>query len=141
MEMQEIGEVPLCSFCDTKKQWPAWLWRLAGWLQWMTGSDRQPEKRSHTVARAKEVVKKLEKEEKDCILVVHPVFLRTMLGVLRRQGYCITASRMFGAMPLDRFRAAKWSEHCGGCQHNCLLTNPNCQIGREKALKRKANRG
>ena len=26
--------------------------------------------------------------------------------------------------------------HCGGCGHNCFLSNPGCGVGREKALRR-----
>ena len=139
-EWKEIGEVPIRSFCDTNKQLPTWLWRAAGRLQWLLGNPRQPEVRSRTVARAEETVKRLEERNQDCVLVTHGLFLRTLLREFRRKGYCITSSRLFGSKPLDRFRAAKWSDHCGGCQHNCLLSNPGCQIGRDKAKRRSKDR-
>ena len=38
--------------------------------------------------------------------------------------------------PLERVRATKKILHCGGCHHNCLLSEAKCHIGREKARER-----
>ena len=37
--------------------------------------------------------------------------------------------------PLERFLVSRREEHCGGCQHNCFLSNPGCGVGREKAMR------
>lgn len=91
-EMPEIGEVPLKSFADTQKRYPLWIWNVLGRLQWYMGSARQSEKRSDTIQRANKVIDLCESEKRDCILVTHGFFMKTLIAVLKKRGYILSGN-------------------------------------------------
>ena len=80
---------------------------------------------------------KLAKEGKDCILITGPLFLTELLDRFRVQNYVIQRSGIFKVQPLEKFVISEKEAHCGGCGHNCFLSNPGCGVGREKAQRRK----
>ena len=53
-------------------------------------------------------------------------------GVLRTRGYLLEGGSLV-PRPMERVRATKRSLHCGGCAHNCLLSEAKCEKGRNKA--------
>ena len=79
------------------------------------------------------LIDQLEKLDEDAVLVTHLYKMEILLSTLKKRKYLIEKPRLFGVKPLDRIRASKKNMHCGGCKHNCLLTNPKCDIGRDKA--------
>jgi len=105
-ETELLNEVPLRSFCDSKISLPLWMWNVGGRLQWMMQSRRQPERKADTQKRAGQLVEKLIEQNKDCILVSHGFFMRTLLAELKRQGFCISKSGV-GIANLAQITAVK----------------------------------
>ena len=134
IESDLFDEVPLVSFRDTEKRLPKWLFDVMGRLQWLFGSERQPESRRQTIDRAKKAVALIDRQGSDCVVISHGFFMRSLLRVYARgKGYTVTRSTYFTIPPLSRIRITMAKDHCGNCAHNCLLENPGCQIGRMKA--------
>ena len=127
-----LDDVVLVSFRDTEKDLPLWLWRFMGRMQWAVGVKRQTESRRETKQRAKEFIDRLETDGQDCVLITKDLMLATIRDALYRRGYCIEGGSV-RMKPLDRLRATKQTLHCGGCMHNCMLANPGCGIGKDKA--------
>lgn len=127
-----LDDVPLVPFTETKKQYPLWLWYAMGRLQWRMGSRRQPEARADVKRRAGDMIDLIERDGADCVLIARGLYLRILRDTLCRRGYCIQGGG-FQVKPLDRIRATKQTLHCGGCIHNCMLSNPGCGIGMLKA--------
>ena len=130
-----LNEVPKRSYKDSKAKLPRFWWTFRSRMQWYLNSSRQPEVRKQTVARAKELVDMIEKEGKDCILISHEFFLYTLKGELEKRGYLIERGSTFRIKNWERIRASKRDMHCGVCSHNCLLTNPGCDVGRDAASR------
>lgn len=131
-----LDEVSLRSYKDTEKELPLRFWQLTASLQRSLGSSRQPESKSQARARAKRLLDLLESRNQDCILVSHPIFINILLSQFRKRGYHINRRNYFRIVPLERIVITKWDMHCGGCGHNCLLTNPGCGVGRDAARRR-----
>lgn len=127
-----LDDVPLRAFCDTDRRHALKLWQNMGRLQWAAGSARQPESRAATLRRVGEFVDLLEAEERDCVVVCRGLTMAALKSTLRRRGYLLEGGEL-RPQPLERVRATKKSQHCGGCHHNCLLSAPKCQIGMNKA--------
>ena len=127
-----LDDVPLRAFRDTDKRHPLRLWENMGRLQWAAGSARQPESRAATLRRVGEFVDLLEAEERDCVVVCRGLTMSALKSTLRGRGFLLEGGEL-RPQPLERIRATKKSLHCGGCHHNCLLTEAKCQIGQNKA--------
>lgn len=127
----------LCrSFKDTEEKLPLWRWNIMARLQRRLGSERQPESSKAIAARANALAARLREQEADCVLVCHPSFVAPLLDALRRQGCCFSRSGIFRYAPFERILVTARDLHCGGCSHNCLLTNPGCGVGRDKAARK-----
>lgn len=126
-----LDDVPIVPFTETKKQYPLWFWHAMGRLQWRMGSRRQPKTRAAVKRRAGNMIDLIERDGADCVLITRGLYLRILRDTLYRRGYCIQGG--FRIKPLDRIRATKQTLHCGGCIHNCMLSNPGCGIGMLKA--------
>ena len=131
-----LDEVPLRSYKDTEKELPLWYWQFMSSLQRFLGNNRQPETKAQVKARAKSLLNLLESRNQDCILISHPVFIKVLLSQFSARGYCITGRSFLRIAPLQRIVITKWDMHCGGCGHNCLLSNPGCGVGRDAAKRR-----
>lgn len=131
-----LDEVPMRSYKDTDKKHPLWFWQFMASLQRLSGNSRQPETNSQTKARAEKLLNFLESQDQDCILISHPIFINVLLGQLRKRRYCITRRNILRITSLERIVITKWNMHCGGCSHNCLLSNPGCGVGRDAAKRR-----
>lgn len=131
-----LDEIPRRSFWDGAGALPQWLWLAGARLQAAFGNSRQPESLRQSKARADALIDKLEALDRDCVLVTHPGFLAVLLDRFRARGCVAARSGIFRPAPLERVLITRRSEHCGGCSHNCLLSNPGCGVGRDKARRR-----
>ena len=129
-----LDDVPLQPFRDTEAALPLWLWRALGAAQWRLGSPRQSETAKETLARAEAFADRVEADGRDCAVISRGLTMAALKTVLRRRGYLLEGGELL-PRPLDRVRASKRSEHCGGCHHNCLLSQAKCRIGQEKAAR------
>ena len=129
-----LDEIPLRPFGGGKL--PLWLWRVLVWLRGLFGLTAAE---SGRVSRQKadELISRLEKRGEDCILVSHPRRIAALCDALRVRGYCVQRTGLGGIKPFEQLLLSRRDEHCGGCAHNCLLSNPGCNIGRDKAARAK----
>ena len=81
--------------------------------------------------RAGEFLDLLEKDEHDSVVICGRQSMSALRSVLRRRGYLLEGGSLV-PRPLERVRATKRSLHCGGCAHNCLLSEAKCEKGRNK---------
>lgn len=131
-----LAPVVCRSYKDTEQKLPMRLWRMMARFQRRTASARQPESSRAVAARANILARRLREQEADCILVCHTSFVTPLLDALRRQGCCFSRSGIFRYAPFERILVTARDLHCGGCSHNCLLTNPGCGVGRDKAARK-----
>ena len=129
-----LDDVPVRAFRDSEKPLPVWLWRAMAEAQWRSGSSRQPETKKETEQRVRQLTDRLEAEDRDCIVICRGLTMTALKSVLRRRGFLIEGGGL-SPRPLDRVRATKRSLHCGGCRHNCLLSEAKCDIGKDKARR------
>ena len=103
------------------------LWRLR---------LRQAEESAKDVrARAGNAAEAVLKTQADCVIVAPSGILRFLLRALEKRR-CVIRRAQSGAIRLgERIRVTERSDHCGGCQHNCLLKNPGCGVGKDKAAR------
>ena len=131
-----LDEVPMRSFKDTDRMLPLWLWEVMARVQWFFGSKRQPETRKMTKERISGLIALLESEEKSSFLLIsHGFYMRELMNGMRRRGFNILRRNMIAVEHLERVRITPRDLHCGGCRHNCMLTNPGCDVGRDKARR------
>lgn len=102
-----INEVPLKSFKDTKKKNPLWIWNFIGRLQWLFNNRRQPETRRQTLIRAKKAIELVENNNKDCFVITHGFYMRTLIKELRSKGYKIEKQTRIRIANLDKIIAIK----------------------------------
>ena len=67
---QLLAPIPYRAWQDAAGEKPLWLWQWMARRQARAGNPRQPESREASIARAEELIGKLEKEERDCLLVL-----------------------------------------------------------------------
>ena len=131
-----LNEVPLRSFTATDRVMPAEKWLRKAAAQRKSGDPRQPESREQLRARADRLIGQLEAEGGDFLLISHPLFLTELLDRLRVHNYVIQRGGVLGIRPWEKIVVSRKEEHCGGCQHNCFLSNPGCGVGRDKARRK-----
>lgn len=86
-------------------------------------------------ARAKQLIAVLLEHGEDCVIAAPPNFLHLLLRRMERSGFVIRRGESGTPKPLERIRITQKRDHCGGCSHNCLLKNPGCGVGRDKAAR------
>ena len=128
-----LNEIPLRSFTDTDKQYPAETWKRKAAAQRKHADPRQIESRQDVIERAEKVIEKVGSTE--AIVITYPLFLEELLNRLRIHSFVVQRTGIMKIQPLERFLVSRREEHCGGCQHNCFLANPGCGVGRDKALR------
>ena len=129
-----LDEIPLRPFGAGAL--PLWLWRALVWLRGLFGLAAA-ESGKASRRKADELIGRLEKRGEDCILVSHPRRIAALCDALRMRGYCVQRTGLGGIKPFEQLLLSRRDEHCGGCAHNCLLSNPGCSIGRDKARRAK----
>ena len=129
-----LGEVPMKAFTESvSASYPLWYWMLRARLQWYFNDPRQPETRTATYERCGKLMHLIRSSDRGTVLVSHGFFLRVFLSYCRRNHYEVTRYGGLTIAPLERIRITERDAHCGHCVHNCLLSNPGCDIGRETA--------
>ena len=118
-----------------------WLWRVILFLRTLFGGKKARKAKKALCARMDEWLDRLEADGADCILISHPAAIALLKDRLRLRGYCVQRTGAGRVKPFEQMLLSKRDEHCGGCRHNCLLANPGCSIGRDKASRqRRASR-
>ena len=112
------------------------VWKEMARLQRDLGSKRQPESRRDLSARAEALMARLTEEEKDCVLIADCLLTGELVDRARVRGYTYARTGIFRFAPWERILLTRRDVHCGGCAHNCLLSNPGCGIGRDKAARK-----
>ena len=131
-----LQEVPLQSAFDTDRKLSPGTWRRKAWWQRVTGrSGRQPESVEESRARASRLIDTLCTEGQNCILISDERMISVLVRELKRRGFHIRRGGLFRVDHLERIIATDNEPHCGGCMHDCPLSNPGCMIGKDKAAK------
>lgn len=112
---------------------PTWLCRLTAWLYGILGAGKK-----ECRDRAAMFADRLESEGGNAIIISHPRTIAALIDVLRVRGYCVQRTGIGRIKPPEQMLLSMRDEHCGGCAHNCLLSNPGCNIGRDKAARHSA---
>lgn len=114
-------------------------WREMARLQRALGDKRQPESKRQITQRAEELIGRLYKEGKDVMLVADRLLAEALLDRLRAYGCDVSRSEIFRLKPWERILVTDRALRCGICVNNCLLANPGCARGLDKArqMKRK----
>ncbi len=128
-----LAPIPRRAWKDTEAEHPFRLWQAMAALQARRGDPRQPESRQASIERAERLIARLEKEGRDSILVLDGDFLTLLLDRFRLHGCAVQRSGLGRWQPFERILVSRREDHCGACNHNCLLANPGCNIGRDKA--------
>ena len=132
-----LNEIGVRSFSDSDRPLPAEKWLRKAAAQRKAGDPRQPESREDVTARADLLIRKLEEAKGDSLLITYPIFLAELLDRFRVHNYVVQRGGLFRFQPLEKIVVSRKDEHCGGCQHNCFLSNPGCGVGRDKAMRRR----
>ena len=106
-EMMQLGEVPLRSAFDTTIKLPLWVWNVSGRVQWFLNRKRQVESRKETIKRADDVIRILERDGRDCILITHGFFMKTLIKRMKVHGYEIRGNQKLGFENLQTVTAYK----------------------------------
>ena len=128
-----LAAVPVTVTGSAERTLPRWLWRFLLWLWRCFGAGKQP-----AIDQAERLIQKLEASGEDCILICQASFAKILLDRFRRHGGVITRGGILRLRPLEQILVTRRDMHCGGCQHNCLLSNPGCGVGRDKAARKSA---
>lgn len=129
-----LNEIPVRSFADTERCFTARQWLRKAAAQRKRGDARQAESDADVLSRADKLIERIS--GKDHILITYPAFLSVLVKRLRQHDYVVQRSGFMGIRPLELFLASQKEAHCGGCQHNCFLSNPGCGVGRDKAARK-----
>lgn len=129
-----LNEIPLRSFADTERIFTDRQWIKKAAAQRKHGDPRQPESDKTAQSRADKLIERIS--DGDFILITYPQFLSVLLNRLRVHSYVVQRTGFMRIKPLERFLVTQKDAHCGGCQHNCFLSNPGCGVGRDKAMRK-----
>ena len=106
-----------------------------GGLLWRLGLRNAGESAREVKQRANLVAEALLKSQVDCVIVAPTNVLRFLLRALEKRRCVIRRAQSGAIRPGERIRVTERFDHCGGCQHNCLLSNPGCGVGKDKAAR------
>lgn len=104
-------------------------------LLWQLGLRQAEESAKDVRARAGNAAEAVLKTQADCVIVAPPGIFRFLLRALEKRRCVIRRAQSGAIRPGERIRVTERSDHCGGCQHNCLLKNPGCGVGKDKAAR------
>lgn len=129
-----LNEIPLRSFTDTECTYTDRQWIRKAASQRKKADPRQAESHAAALARAASLVERIS--DGDYILITYPEFMSLLQKQLRVNDYVVQRSGFMGIKPLELFVVSQKEGHCGGCQHNCFLSNPGCGVGRDRAARK-----
>ena len=114
-----LNEIPVRSFSDTASGLPAEKWLKKAASQRKAGDPRQPESRDAVIGRADALIRKLEEEGGDFLLISYPLFLTEFLDRLRAKGYVIQRSGLFRRRQSERIILVRSGVVAGGIRGSC----------------------
>lgn len=129
-----LNEIPVRSFADTERSFTSRRWMRKAAAQRKRGDSRQSESEAAVRARADKLIERISGG--DFILITYPEFLSVLLKRLRAHNYVVQRTGFMGIKPYEWFLVSEKDAHCGGCLHNCFLSNPGCGVGRDKAARK-----
>ena len=129
-----LNEISIRSFTDTERSFTSRQWVNKAAAQRRRGDARQSESLAEVRARADKLINKIS--GKDYILISYPEFISVLLDRLRVKDFVVQRTGFMGIKPFEWFVVSEKEAHCGGCQHNCFLSNPGCGVGRDKAVRK-----
>lgn len=129
-----LNEIPIRSYTDTQHSFSLRKWLRKAAAQRKKGDPRQPESEADAQARADRLIEKLSGG--DYILISYPEFMSVLQKRLRVHDYVVQRTGFMRIQPYERFLVSQKEAHCGGCQHNCFLSNPGCGVGRDRAARK-----
>ena len=97
-----FNEVPLAPFTRINIRLPALVWDVLGRIAWNFRKGSQPERKAQTRERADRAIDQIEEVGRDCYVITHAFFIRTLFRQLKKRGYT-TDSRMGMIENLERF--------------------------------------
>ena len=104
-------------------------------LLWRIGLRQFEEPVRAVKERAGRIAEALLESQVNRVVVAQPIILRFLLRALEKRKCVIRRAQSGAIQPGERIRVTERSDHCGGCQHNCLLKNPGCGVGKDKASR------
>lgn len=108
---------------------------LRWWFRFLLGLGSFPESARQAKQRARSFTEMLMARNETCVVAADPVFLELFLHALRRKGFVVRRSSVGPVREGEKIFLSQRKDHCGGCSHNCLLQNPGCGVGRDKARR------
>ena len=128
-----LRELPFDSSPYAGKTLSLSAWQRKAWLQrFFKGMF---DKKSESRARAAELIAGIRAAGKNCIIIADEHMVNTLARELKRNGFHIKRGGLIHVDYLERIVATDNEPHCGGCMHDCPLSNPGCMIGKDKAAK------
>ena len=102
-----LVEVPNQAVLSWNRKISRNLQHVIGGFYWFLNSEKQKEGRTQTKERALKLIRHLEKQNEDAILVSHEFFMYVLLSVLKRRGYKIKRKRHGRIKNLECIMAVK----------------------------------
>ena len=112
-----------------------WLSRLLWWVCWILGWKKNGERYRSAKKRVRKMTEQITERQADVVIAASPEILELVLRALRRKGFVVRRSRIGFLQAGEKIFLSQRHDHCGGCSHNCLLQNPGCGVGRDKARR------
>ena len=120
---------------DSPGKTASFLTRLLWWLRFLLGIGSPAESARQARHRARCFAEELLQRNEACVVAAEDSFLELFLRALRRKGFVVRRSSIGLVRPGEKIFLSQRHDHCGGCSHNCLLQNPGCGVGRDKARR------
>ncbi len=136
-ETDLLNELPLPPLPDKDREYPLSRYRLQEYFSHKMNDPAGPGSSAESLKNMEEFLDLLEKSVEDAVLVSHERRILLLIKLLRKRKYMIRRGSLLRLAPLERVLAAKDIPTCGGCMHNCQLSNPGCEICRDKAARQK----
>lgn len=120
---------------DSPGKTASFLTRLLWWMRFLLGIGSPAESARQVRHRARSFAEELLQRNEACVVAAEDSFLELFLRALRRKGFVVRRSSIGFVRPGEKIFLSQRQDHCGGCSHNCLLQNPGCGVGRDKARR------
>jgi broad specificity phosphatase PhoE len=82
-----LNEVPMMPFSEKNKEYSTTFLDVMARIQWMLNSEKQPETKKMTIARANEFIDKYLRDCMSCLIVGHGFFLRVLSKEMRKRNF------------------------------------------------------
>jgi len=86
-KMDLINEIPIVPFIQTKLKLPTVVWMIVGRIQWFLNIKKQPETRRDTNKKIKKLIRLLEQQQKDTLIIGHGFYFFQFQKKLKKMNY------------------------------------------------------